>query len=239
MRKKSYLLSVTTMAVVLVCLALPGCGQGTGGGRASEMLGEHMKFGTYQGEEIEWRVIDADDESGKALLLSEYGLDAKPYHEDFSLDIKWEDCTLRQWLNQDFYEEAFTEEEQEKILLSESKGFPKYNTRVPGNDYGRLERETQDYVFLLSYTEVYQYINDTYGEESDPARLCYPTEYTREHTNVKLYNDACGWWLCAGGRGYEGERHCPCAVSVHGAIVMQEKVNSDNYAVRPAIWIKL
>lgn len=239
MRKKSRLLSMITILAVMGCLAVCGCSGQSAGRRPSEMVGEHMKFGTYQGEEIEWRVIDADDDSGKVLLLSEYGLDAKPYHEEFSFDIKWADCTLRQWLNEDFYENAFTKEEREQILLSESKGFPKYNMRVPGKDYGRLERETKDYVFLLSYTEVYHYINDTHGDESDPNRLCYPTEYTRENTNVKIYNDACGWWLCAGGRGYEGEGHTPCAVSVHGAVIMQEKVDSDQYAVRPAMWIKL
>lgn len=240
MKKKMCLISMITMLATLMCLAFSGCGrQSAGSGSASEMIGEHMKFGTYQGEEIEWRVIDADDENGKVLLLSEYGLDAKPYHEDSTFDIKWEDCTLRGWLNHEFYEAAFTDEEQEKIVLSTSEGFPKHNSRVPGYDYDKLERETEDYVFLLSYTEVYQYISNTHGDESDPDRLCYPTEYAKNNTDIKIYNGACGWWLCAGIRGYEGNRHKPCIVSVHGGISLEKNANTDMHAVRPAMWIEL
>lgn len=239
MKKKICLLSMITMLAVLVCLVFPGCSRQSSAGSASEMIGEHMKFGTYQGEEIEWRVIDADDENGKVLLLSEYGLDAKPYHEERSLNIKWEDCTLRGWLNHEFYESAFTDEEQEKILLSTSEGFSKYNSRIPGHDYDYLERETEDYVFLLSYTEVYQYIGNTHGNESDSDRLCYPTEYAENNTDIKIYNDACGWWLCAGIRGYNESRHRPVVISVHGGISLEENVDSEKYAVRPAMWIEL
>lgn len=241
MKDKRCLLLKLTVSAVLMCLVFSGCGrQSAGSGAASKMIGEHMKFGTYQGEEIEWRVIDADDENGKVLLLSEYGLDAKPYNDEFSFVIKWEDCTLREWLNEEFYEEAFTDEEQEKILLSTSEGFLEHNSRVPGRDYDKLERETEDYVFLLSYTEVYQYINSKHGDESDPERLCYPTEYAKNNTDIKIYNDACGWWLCAGSRGgYNGERRRPYVVSVHGGISQEENVDSSKYAVRPAMWIEL
>lgn len=239
MKKKIYLLFMITMLAVMVYLVFSGCVRQSVGDSSSEIIGEHMKFGAYQGEEIDWRVIDADDENGRVLLLSEYGLDAKPYHEERSLDIKWEDCSLRGWLNHEFYESAFTDEEQEKILLSTSEGFPKYNSRVPGHDYDYLERETEDYVFLLSYTEVYQYIGNTHGRESDPDRFCYPTEYAENNTDIKLYNDVCGWWLCAGVRGYDGSRHRPFVISVHGGISLQENVDSDKYAVRPAMWIKL
>ena len=138
MKDERCLLFKLTVSTVLMCLVFSGCGrQSAGSGAASKLIGEHMKFGTYQGEEIEWRVIDADDENGKVLLLSEYGLDAKPYNDEFSFVIKWEDCTLRKWLNEEFYEDAFTDEEQEKILLSTSEGFPEHNSRVPGRDYDK------------------------------------------------------------------------------------------------------
>ena len=64
--------------------------------------GEHIKFGSYQGEKIEWRVLDVIGE--KVLLLSEYGLDVKPYNDNLSSGITWESCTLRRWLNDEFYE---------------------------------------------------------------------------------------------------------------------------------------
>ena len=57
-------------------------------------------------------------EDGKALIISEYGLDAMRYNTDV-VDITWEECTLRGWLNDDFYNTAFTEEEQARIALTQ------------------------------------------------------------------------------------------------------------------------
>ncbi len=74
MKKKICILTMISMLAVTICLAFYGCGRQSSGGSASERIGEHMKFGTYQGEEIEWRVIDVDDENGRVLMLSEYGL---------------------------------------------------------------------------------------------------------------------------------------------------------------------
>ncbi|MDO4312006.1 MAG: DUF6273 domain-containing protein [Eubacteriales bacterium] len=238
MKKKNYVLSMIMMLVVLICFVFSGCGQqSVGSDSDSEMIGEHMKFGTYQGEEIEWRVIDADDKNGKLLLLSEYGLDAKPYHEDSTSDIDWEDCTLRQWLNGEFYESVFTDAEKEEIVLSTSEGFPEHNSRVPGREYIYLERETEDNIFLLSYTEVYHYISNETGDETNPARLCYPTEYAKNNSDIHIYNDTCGWWLGPAHQGYS-DKHDPVVVSSHGAIHVEDDADSREYAVRPAMWIK-
>ena len=67
-------------------------------------------------EPIEWLVLDIQD--GKALLLSKYGLEAKAYNTKF-VDITWENCTLRTWLNGEFLAKAFSAEEQSAILLTE------------------------------------------------------------------------------------------------------------------------
>ncbi len=85
MKKKICLLTTISMLAVTICLAFYGCGRQSSGGSASERIGEYMKFGTYQGEEIEWRVIDVDDENGRVLMLSEYGLNVKPYHNEIFL----------------------------------------------------------------------------------------------------------------------------------------------------------
>lgn len=237
--KKIQVLSVIIMLAIVICFAFSGCGQQSAArDTASEMIGEYMKFGTYQGEEIQWRVIDADEGNNKVLLLSEYGLDAKPYNEDSTPDIDWEDCTLRQWLNGEFYESAFTDAEKEKIILSTSEGFPEHNSRVPGGEYTYLERETEDNVFLLSYTEVYHYISNETGDETNPARLCYPTEYAKNNPDIHIYNDACSWWLGPAHRGYAG-KHGPVVVSSHGAIHVESDVDCAEYAVRPAMWIEL
>ena len=141
--------------------------------------------------------------------------------------------------DQDFYENAFSEEEKEKILLSSSEGFPEYNSRVAGGDYQYLERETEDKVFLLTYTEVRNYFADPdgRGNGSNDLRRCYPTEYAKNSPELKIYQDTCGWWICTG--YYDGADKCrTMVVSELGSLHTEEKNESMEYAVRPAIWIK-
>lgn len=51
-----------------------------------------------------------------AFPISEYGLDVKPYHDNWMLQhVRWNKCTLRMWLNQEFKDIAFTKQEQQAI----------------------------------------------------------------------------------------------------------------------------
>ena len=83
-------------------------------------VGDYVTFGHYEqdnnlkngSEEIEWRVIEKRSDS--LLLISKYILDIQPYHASFR-EINWGDSSLRIWLNHDFYNAAFSE--QEKTLI--------------------------------------------------------------------------------------------------------------------------
>lgn len=238
--KRKFCFGLALLGVLWICAGILGCGKGESAEDSISVpveIGEHINFGSYQGEEIEWRVLDVKD--GNVLLLSEYGLDVQPFHETRGSDIAWEDCTLRQWLNDEFYESAFTDEEKEKMLLSTSEGFPEHNSRVPGGKYMYRERETEDHVFLLSYTELCHYILDDNDDNvSDSKRLCYPTEYVKSNSDLSLYKDACGWWLCSVNQLV---RCRPMVVTAYGHIEQELGeigVTSMQYAVRPAVWIK-
>lgn len=61
-------------------------------------------MGSNGAEQIEWMVLAV--EGDEALLLSKYALDTQPYH-DVEVDITWEKCTLRTWLNETFLAAAF------------------------------------------------------------------------------------------------------------------------------------
>ena len=85
-------------------------------------------------------------QNDKALLLCDKVLEIRPYHKDF-IDITWEQCTLRQFLNSDFFN-LFNLADRSRIVkstVSNAKN-PKY-----GTDGGV---DTFDYVFLLSVGEV-------------------------------------------------------------------------------------
>ena len=88
-------------------------------------------FGSYpqngnllKREPIEWIVLEKAN--GQSLCISKFLLDCKPYHHAPG-KITWKACSLRHWLNHVFFACAFTQEEQERIALSEMKN-PKGNT---------------------------------------------------------------------------------------------------------------
>ena len=119
---------------------------------SSVEVGDIVTFGHYEQdgddangpEPIEWIVLDTED--AVATLISRYGLDCKPYN-DSHIDVTWETCTLRQWLNSEFIDAAFSSAEQAKLMTTTVKAEknPSYDTN-PGND-------TQDRVFLMSVNE--------------------------------------------------------------------------------------
>lgn len=206
--------------------------------------GDHIMYGHYQGEDIEWRVLDKKGD--EVLLLSEYGLDAQPFDTSDESRVLWKDSTIRKWLNDDFYNSAFPEDEKKNIVLSSSEGFEKNNASVYVDfkkPYWHLERETEDKIFLLSYTEMCEYIVNALGVENyDLERaydelLCYSTEYAKQNLNQVFKIDTCGWWLCNPqydtGDGYSTKVEM---ITAYGQYDVEPK-DSKSYAVRPAMWV--
>ena len=133
-------------------------------------VGDIVSFGSYEQdndtsngkEKIKWIVLA--NEGSRILVISDKALDCRPYNI-ISTDVTWEICTLRHWLNENFFRAAFSDGERAMIpMVSVSAdGNPDFDTD-PGN-------ATQDKVFLLSIAEANKYF------DSDEARKCVPTAY--------------------------------------------------------------
>ncbi len=73
--------------------------------RKSYRVGERIPFGQYpQGangemQPLEWRVLAV--ENGRALLITDKLIDCVKYNEEW-VDVTWETCSLRKWMNSDF-----------------------------------------------------------------------------------------------------------------------------------------
>lgn len=120
--------------VLLAAAVLGSCSTGSAqsvaplidfiGSGESLAAGDYVTFGHYEqdndlsngAELIEWRVVSAQKEMGKVVLLSRYGLDAQPMHHDWGFFTHWKDCYLCIWLNDKFYNTAFSPEEQSAII---------------------------------------------------------------------------------------------------------------------------
>lgn len=90
--------------------------------RKNYSVGDFVYFGKYEQdndmtngmENILWEVLDIED--GTALLLSTSVLDWKQFHNEENTPVVWEDSSLKAWLNNEFYNVAFSEEEQKMIV---------------------------------------------------------------------------------------------------------------------------
>ena len=198
-------------------------------------VGDIIVFGAYEQdndtsngkEDIEWLVLAKED--NKILVISDKALDCKPYNQSRDY-VTWETCSLRKWLNNDFINSAFSDDEKAMIptvTVSADKN-PEYDTD-PGN-------ATQDQVFILSIVEARKYF------ASSEARMCVPTAYAifnGLYTSSRYSKDGegtCLWWLRS--PGYN--QISAARVNNDGSVdEYSYDVDCDDYAVRPAMWISI
>ena len=163
----------------------------------------------FKYEPLIWKVLDPDT----GFVLSQKVIDSQAYHiliyrnsnegEYYQYSEKkkyannYETSSIREWLNQDFYETAFTGSQKEDILTTTlensafSADYAKYNSP-----------ETSDKVFLLSYADV---TNSKYGfltsaSSNDGLRTAAATDYSKNQ-GLLDGNYVNVWWLRSPGKG--------------------------------------
>ncbi len=215
---------------------------------AFRTVGGYVTFGTYPQEAdgsdstpIEWLVLAYDEAGHRALLLSRYALDARPYNAEF-MDMTWEKCTLRAWMNDEFYHRAFSEAEQALILVTEVDNSNKQ--RYSGWSYSG-GADTQDRVFLLSYREAKNYLgvrsNVVEGAVQNKRSRVVPTAYALSRgayaSKYNLSEDGrqAGWWWL---RQPGVNQHYAAVVNTDGSLY-HYYVHRGYGCVRPALWISV
>jgi hypothetical protein len=182
----------------------------------------NIQFGEYT-----WRVLDVQGD--KALLLTEDVIEKRLYNEQYT-DVTWENCTLRHYLNNEFYSK-FSSQEQARILptINTNANNQWFNTRG-GND-------TTDKIFLLSIEEVVRYFGDS-------GQLKNKNPNSKYYINDKFNKErvaTCGgwaWWWWLRSPGYGG--YCAARVDADGGLyVFGSDVRGGGGGVRPALWLNL
>ena len=197
--------------------------------RAHFETGNTVTYGQYEQdndtanskEAIEWIVLANDGET--VTLISKYGLDVKPYSTTFT-GVTWDSCILRKWLNGEFLNAAFSEEERAKLetVMVKADKNPDYSTN-PG-------KATQDKVFLLSIAEA----NALYS--SNDGRKCQATAYAKAQGASMNVDGNSWWWLRSpGGTGSRASY-----VYAGGSVDMYGRdVTRDGGVVRPVVVLRL
>ncbi len=179
-------------------------------------VGDTLFFGSYIQENgfepIEWIVLDR--QGTELLLISRFGLDCQPFNE-IGNDVIWENCSLRTWLNDAFLNEAFSPEEQQKIVSArvQNPANPMFGT--DGGD------ATEDRVFLLSVEEEEQFF---------AAGACKATGFA-SISGADRWRGC--WWLRTSGKNRTGAAF----VDEDGFISYSGIGVETRMAVRPALWV--
>lgn len=239
-----------------------------GGLADTSWSGDRLYLGSYEQdnngengtEPILWRVLSIDGD--RVLLLSEYALDCVPYNDTFE-EVTWETCTVRKWLNGEFYEKAFENRGtffKDRILDTECVT---QKNQIYGTDCGNC---TTDKVFLLAWEDTYE---EGYGfaaakertakdgksmkyADSGRGTLCYPTLYTaskdplitRRHDSRSMENgdkvDGIGsvyWILRTSGKTRQYIQY----VSRWGRTTYDflSPVDHTESCIRPAVWVDM
>lgn len=202
----------------------------------------------FKYEPLKWRVLDPS----AGLVLCESIIDSQAYSNTVycygrdpydEYNAYWNDAehthyandyatsSIRAWLNDDFYNTAFSSSQKASILTSE------LDNRAYSTSYSEYDSETTyDKVFLLSDSEMQ---NTAYGfpANSDPssARRAKGTDYAKcQGLWVDSSNKCSDQRLRSAGDDSEST----CNIDNNGRLVIQMWSTSDTeYGIRPAIKI--
>lgn len=121
----------------------------------AQKAGDIVKLGSYpysqNGAEknVEWVVLEKFSD-GTMLMAAKHIIDARPY-SDKNENVTWDISNMRRWLNTDFLNAIFDENEKKCLVSSD-------NVNGPNPEYHTGSgKRTKDKVFLLSIAEVYKY----------------------------------------------------------------------------------
>jgi hypothetical protein len=188
----------------------------------SGIVGDRVEFAGRA-----WRVLDVRGDC--ALLIAGGIVERRPYNRDRT-GVSWEDCTLRRWLDGDFFG-SFSRVEQERVVATRN-----VNAANPwfGTEGGA---DTTDRVFLLSLQEVVRYFGDSgqLADKNPDSKLFINDQYKSARKAVDAVGGSAWWWLRSPGL----RKNTVAQVYNGGAIhVSGHFVDNSLGGVRPALWLE-
>lgn len=204
----------------------------------------------FRYDPIKWRVLSTD--GNKALLLADRSLDFQRFNDDAAAGSRWDQSQIRSFLNgydptfnhagkdysqKSFYQSAFNDEERFAIC---TEAVSPDHLQYPSSEGGNT---TNDRVFLLSDKQVFGRGAIYFGfvehqNVQDEAKRSISSSYAKAmgamwNSSANFGGNTC--WLL---RSPGGSRTASLGVEADGRL-KEIFVNSNLYAVRPALYIDL
>lgn len=209
---------------------------------------DYTTYHYFKYEPIKWRVLNKN--GNDLFLLADVALDTQQYDTEGWLILRWENSTVRSWLNgydasknkmekdytsKNFIHSAFSKAEQTAIKT----------TNLVTNEFGD-EYNTKDQIFLLSKSDVYdteEAQNNGFLKERDAydeARRSYCSTYAYAmgaYRTKSYYSDEnINWWLRSPGR----QGNMRMGVDQQGAVYDRGNgATSRDTSIRPAMHLNL
>ncbi len=231
---KKFVRIISLLMVLVMCISAAACGNG---GDDTSMnndkivdsrtkVGDRITLGKYEQdgdvsakEDIVWIVLKVEE--GRALLISEKCLTYSGFHDAYE-EFGWIDSDIRDRLNADFYNAAFSDEEKaliEEVTVSNDEN---YIFALGGSE------NSKDKVFLLSLDEAKELL-----DESTVKGV--PTEFVKKTADLTHGKSNCNWWLRTQGQ----TAMKAVAVSYNGTINYSGlRGDIAEAGVRPCVWYK-
>jgi len=196
-------------------------------------IGSIIPFGGYN-----WRILDIKDNA--VLIITEDIIEQRPYHNAYK-DITWAGCSLRKYLNGEFYDQ-FSATDKSRIIPVINKN---YDNQWYGSEGGA---DTEDNIFLLSVEEVTcQYFGDSSSKLYDKGKnQRYWFERKDENNSrrvAKFQGRIWWWWLRSPGRVNIKAVyiHGDGNIGIQGNNILKGNISEGKCrgGVRPALWLKL
>jgi hypothetical protein len=195
-------------------------------------IGEKINFGEY-----EWRVLDVQNNA--ALIISEEIIEQRPYH-DVYVDITWADCSLRTYLNSEFYEK-FNERDKSKIIPVTNKNPDNPWYGANGGD------DTKDKIFILSLEDVVcRYFGDSsanlYNRSKNQKYWFERKDANNSKRSARLNDGEWWYWLRTPGRinikATYVKRDGIIGIQGNNIQIGNLSEADQNGGVRPALWLR-
>ena len=198
-------------------------------------VGDKIVFDKY-----EWRVLDIQNNA--ALVITEEIIEQRSYHDAYK-EITWAECSLRKYLNGEFYDK-FNAADKSRII-------PVLNKNPDNQWYGsKGGADTKDYIFLLSVEEVCIYFGDSLSKLQNRGKNQRYWFERKDENNSKRIARLQGkewawwWWLRSPGRvnvkavyifGTDGN------IGIQGNNILKGNLSDGKCTggVRPALWLRL
>ncbi len=193
-----------------------------------------ISFGDYS-----WRVLDIQNNA--ALVITEEIIDQRSYHNAYK-DITWAECSLRSYLNGEFYDKFNTTDKSRIIEVS----IKNHDNQWYGSKGGA---DTQDNIFLLSIEEVCTYFGDSLSKlynRGKNQRYWFERKDDNNDKRIARLQDnqwIWWWWLRSPGRFNVKTAyiHGDGNIGIQGNNILKGNLSDGRCTggVRPALWLKL